>query len=552
MKGNWVWQIARWVAVLGFLAVLQATHLPASAQGPVVLAGTRISVTDVRAFNFDEVARREAASPRVPRAPFVAPRMRVPELTSASAAPRLGVQLPAMQPRDVSPAMDKNFLGLDDSNLTIPPDTMGAVGVDQVVTMLNDRVRIHDKDGNILSTLWLDTFWGITNMFDPRIQFDALSYRWIAAAVRNAGTTASQVCLAASATSDPLGSWYRACFTADGSGVLWADFPQLGYNKDWLVITVNMFPIGAGSQRGQVYVFDKASVYAGLFNGWVWSLASIPLGMTPAVTLDPTFATENLIQHYSSASGLIRKHWVNGPTNAPVLNLNTTTFVSSVLGAWNPPGGEVLPQAGGTRLIDIIDARMQNAIVRTVDGATSLWCVQNIELVNGSDRRYVAQWWQLDADPTNLVVYQQGRVQDPTASQTNGGYHYAYPSLAVNKSGDVLIGASRFSSGAFASAVYAFRYASDPANTTRDPVVLKAGDGYYFKTFGVGENRWGDFSHTVVDPLGDVNFWTVQEYAATPVGTGDGSGRWGTWWGFIRLSTTTPSVNYFPDIGVNQ
>jgi len=39
------------------------------------------------------------------------------------------------------------------------------------------------------------------------------------------------------------------------------------------------------------------------------------------------------------------------------------------------------------------------------------------------------------------------------------------------------------------------------------------------------------------DPTNHIDFWTIQEYAATPVGTGqsDGNGRWGTWWGRIPM-----------------
>jgi uncharacterized protein (TIGR03437 family) len=44
-------------------------------------------------------------------------------------------------------------------------------------------------------------------------------------------------------------------------------------------------------------------------------------------------------------------------------------------------------------------------------------------------------------------------------------------------------------------------------------------------------NRWGDFSAAVVDPLDDTGFWTIQEYAASPLVIGIlGIDRWGTWW----------------------
>lgn len=116
---------------------------------------------------------------------------------------------------------------------------------------------------------------------------------------------------------------------------------------------------------------------------------------------------------------------------------------------------------------------------------------------------------------------------------------YAYPSIAVNAHNDALIGYSRFSSTQFASADYAFREHSDALNTMRANRLLKSGEATYFKTFGATRNRWGDFSATVVDPLNDVDMWTIQEYAATPSEVFDPTvglvkqDRWGTWWGRI-------------------
>jgi hypothetical protein len=55
--------------------------------------------------------------------------------------------------------------------------------------------------------------------------------------------------------------------------------------------------------------------------------------------------------------------------------------------------------------------------------------------------------------------------------------------------------------------------------------LLKAGEAWYYKDFGTGSNRWGDYSATCVDPTDDATLWTIQEYAKTP------SSTWGTWWG---------------------
>src|SRR5258706_6170424 len=122
---------------------------------------------------------------------------------------------------------------------------------------------------------------------------------------------------------------------------------------------------------------------------------------------------------------------------------------------------------------------MRNVVVRTVGGTMSVWCSQRIGLPTGTATHAAVQWWQLDGNAASSTVTQQGRVEDPTATQSNGGSHYVYPGLAVNANGDVLLGFSRFTSSTFASAAYAYRFAGDPPGTMRDVAVLKAGLGIY-------------------------------------------------------------------------
>jgi hypothetical protein len=120
--------------------------------------------------------------------------------------------------------------------------------------------------------------------------------------------------------------------------------------------------------------------------------------------------------------------------------------------------------------------------------------------------------------------------------------------VSVNAAGDALIGFTQASTTTFYAAAYAFRPAGAAAGTTDDPRVYQAGLGSYVKTFGSGRNRWGDYSHVVVDPVNDTDFWTVQEYAAAPVGLGDGSGRFATRWAKV----VPPAVAGPPDLRISS
>ena len=67
------------------------------------------------------------------------------------------------------------------------------------------------------------------------------------------------------------------------------------------------------------------------------------------------------------------------------------------------------------------------------------------------------------------------------------------------------------SAAEFVGGYYTARRFADPAGTMQQVSVLKAGLQPYFKTLGGTENRWGDYSATVVDPDGNLRFWTVHE-----------------------------------------
>jgi hypothetical protein len=150
-----------------------------------------------------------------------------------------------------------------------------------------------------------------------------------------------------------------------------------------------------------------------------------------------------------------------------------------------------------------------------------------------------------------------GRVDDPTATATNGGKWYAYASLSVNQRNDVLLGFSQFASNQHPSAGYTFRFGVDAAGTMQDPVIYKAGEDYYHKTFSGTRNRFGDYSRTQVDPTNDFDLWTLEEYAMLRTGTDDGntgsnSSKWSTWWAKLSLQPTFAKIKAFSATGFSD
>jgi uncharacterized protein (TIGR03437 family) len=140
------------------------------------------------------------------------------------------------------------------------------------------------------------------------------------------------------------------------------------------------------------------------------------------------------------------------------------------------------------------------------------------------------QWFQVD--PSVKRILQRGRIDD-----SSGTYFYAYPSIAVNKNSDVLVGYNRFSSQDYPGAEFSFRVASDPPSTLQPDVLFQAGQtSYVAQGFTTKSNRWGDFSRAWTDPVDDLTFWTIQEYSVTPAR--GATGQFATWWAEV----TAPSV----------
>lgn len=413
------------------------------------------------------------------------------------------------------------FPALGDNGTIIPPDIGAAAGPNHLMIALNSQVRIQDKAGAILSTVTLNNFFsslaGITSVFDPKVLYDRVAQRWIITAPANAASANSSLCLGISATSDPTGTWNLYSFDADAANTKWFDYPSIGFNGNWIVVTGNIFTVSSNSFVGaMILMFDKAATYSGTANPTITTVTGMGGTIVPAVSPDNSTGPLNLISNWngnSGGSGFLRLFTITGTPAAPFFA--ATAIFPAVTSTWaTVASSNFAPQNTVANLIAAGDARIQNAVFR----GGSLWCTQTAFVPAASPIHSVIQWWQID--PITGNVQQFGRVDDGAA------IFYAFPSIGVNAYKDVLLGYSSFSLTQFASCNTSFRSHTDALNTMQPSIQYKAGVAKYFKTFGGTTNRWGDYSSTFVDP-DDFSFWTAQEYAALPTG---GSDRWGTEW----------------------
>ena len=556
-----------------------ATAAPQAAPRPQPVTASRVRPASVTNVNLKQLAAQQAKAARSAlRPPPASYRAVHPPLTIDDSARGGARPVPndatthAPAPPDdpgaplaPSPGPSTTYNAQEDAakvgtgTFTIPPDTMGAVGLDKVFTNTNSNYRVHDKaTGAPLSTVSIDTFWAATGgagFFDPRVVYDPYNQRWILVIDSNAQTANSSIVIAVSQTSDPQGAYHMYRFVvgcAGGSancesGGEWADFPMLGFNKNWIAVSMNMFDVATSSihNNDKVLALDYPQARAGAANAYLFTGDAIGFCNHPVETYDAGEATLYFAQHISSAQAVYRISTLTGdPPAQPALDFGEEKVRPG--GGWRQPGGDILPQTcvgavgvncpTSVRGIDVGDAQVRsNAVFRN----GGIYYAQTVGIDITADSvidHTAAQWTRLD---TSGNFVDGGRIEDATATPTNGGRWYAYPSIAVNKHNDVLIGFSEFESDDFADAGYAVRLGTDAAGTTRDPVVYKEGEDYYSKDFGGGRNRFGDYSATRLDPSNDRDIWTVQEYAGTRTAPNNlsttNNSRWGTWWAKVAL-----------------
>ena len=394
-------------------------------------------------------------------------------------------EAPPSSATGVSPGPTQTFKGSESLVAVIPPDTDGAVGTTHIVTASNDRFRIHDRNGAILSTVTTNSFWsgvvlegGATpSITDPRIQYDRFNQRWIFSLVANPQALSSATLIAVSATNDPTGTWFRYGIdcdpTATAGGGKWADFPSMGFNKNWIVIQNNLFgygSLGTGYQGPQILVIDKAAIYAGpgsitpvatffeaTGTGCVGPVFETQLGcgftMAPAVSEDNTSTTVYMAEDWDSTAAQLRLSKITGAVGSPVLTVGTQIPQSPNSWRFNATrigttGGYVPQRDTSTYTVNTTARMMANDSrlgTAPVFRNGSLWCAHHVMLptvptpagtqvggggTNPADNHTAIQWWQIDPtiealpDPiTGLgtTPLQRARIEDPTADNCHNG-----------------------------------------------------------------------------------------------------------------------------------
>ena len=322
-------------------------------------------------------------------------------------------------------------------NLSIPPDTMGAVGEDQIVELINGSFAVYDKEtGNELERSSLDQFWidaGVTPVgdggsFDPRVLYDSHTDRWFAVAVDN-GRAANNFLVAVSTTDDPTDPWKAFAIDSDADDSHWA---------------ARMFNLNTSDQDSTTFLgLDKSDLIDGIETSTL--VENISLNETgsrpqPIVDLDNALAPHPFLSAITAETQtvLLRRSDENGTfiEDIDVTNQNLPPLFA------RQPGGPNNVDTGGNPL-------RSNIIL--VNG--SIWGVQAVE--NGG--RSALRWFEIDEATNNTI--QEGLITDPDLD-------LSYASIAVNPFEDVVIGFSGSGDNQFISSYAALGNTDGAGNTT--------------------------------------------------------------------------------------
>jgi hypothetical protein len=443
------------------------------------------------------------------------------------------------------------FLGLNRAGGSGVADTMGAVGPNHFVELLNSGIAVYDKSGNLLSQTNMAGFFAVSvsgtnvplvHVSDPRILFDSRSQRWVASAIKP-DTDPVIAILAVSDDENPTNlatGWQKYLLPID-RGYSEPDYDTLGLDANGIYLSVLQIALtNSGNAGHTIIAVKKPEIYNGInlftrievtndltswtiqpsasfdavpTNGYAWFVASdLPDGGTNHQGGSVLFRR---LQWQGTNAAWADTNWVEasnpGATYQDYYELTGTNF-SSI------PSGVTAPQLGSTNGVDLfsIGSRLMMATIHN----GFLWTCQTVGL-SGTNGTYIGdasgtnvdrsaiQWlaFQISSDNTSLTLAANGRVYDPAASNA---WWYYFPSLAVNCPGDMVMGFSGSSPSNYIGAFYTWRLANGAM--LEQPRIVQAGSN------STG-SRWGDYSATTLDPVDDWSFWTVQEYAI---------GRWGT------------------------
>ena len=318
----------------------------------------------------------------------------------------------------------------------------------------------------------------------------------------------------------PLGTWaiFALNATLDGatpsSPRQWGDYPKLGYDKKAIYITSNQFTFPGSFITSKIRRLTKVDLLDGGGVSWTDWVGILDSDGGTAFTVQPCQQPYGKLKgrmwfintRFGSDNKIETRFHKGGTLRAPKA---VTVATYSI-----PPDAK---QKGDVRLINTNDNRCLNAF--WVNGKIyGTHCTA--ANFGGGPTESAIQWYILDDGvPKDALA---PPVVDQTGIFGATNKYYYFPSIVPNRKDGLGIAFTRSSPTRFASARRTGRKAVTPANTLLGSRGMRSGNASYFKDYGSGRNRWGDYSGSSMDMRSRRHVWLAAEYAVS-------FNTWDTW-----------------------
>ena len=425
-----------------------------------------------------------------------------------------------------------------------PPDTVGDVGPNHYVQMINSTFQIWDKQGTSLAgptainSLWTsnavnDNGCDTQNAGDPIVLYDQTVDRWMLAQFTTPRTAPFDMCIAYSQTPDPTGAFYTYAFRLGASH----DYMKFGVWPDGLYMSTF-----EGSTLG-AYVFDRAAMVSGspaTFQYFGSGTGALGAGVaaTGRVRMFPSdFDGTNPPPAGEPNHFLLSRDADNGQGGAAdalsmydfhvdwLTPANSTFGLAETLptapfdinvGCTDADGDgaprDCIAQPGTTQKIDALPGRLMHRVQYRNFGDHEAMVVVQASVDADGANRVGSRWYELRSTGGGWSIYQQGTYAPGTENRWMG-------SVAMDGRGDIALGYSIVdaANNLFPSISYTGRLAGAPLGAMPEQE-----QRLFTGTSSQGFDRWGDYSSMNVDPVDDCTFWYTQQHSgntATRIGS---------------------------------
>lgn len=435
--------------------------------------------------------------------------------------------------QSVSPIVDIN--GASSPQGYVPLDPNGMIGSNYYVQTINSVYSVYDKTGKtILAATDLASLFGsfTCDDGDPVTVYDKFADRWIITEFQENGTCGSNdaidtLMMAVSQTNDPTGKYYLYYFCPDNTD--YTDYPKYSIWADGYYQTCNC-------QNDKVTVYERNKMLVGdptagfivvPFNDNPWNVGGqggffCPMTMYADGQLPP-YGSPNYLMYFND------DNWGTGFTDELVIDSISIDWTSKTgsLGQYQTlptapfdsyfSGGteKDIDQPGKTNSFDALDGFVSYRIpyLRWGSYNAAVLCYPvNVSTtptspsVSGGTELAGVRWYEIRQDTTT----KQWSIYQQSTYAPNDGVNRWNPSIAMDQNGSIGL---CYSVSDKTSTYPGTRFTGRAACDTLGKMTVTEGVGATGSKTVSTFNRWGDYSHTSVDPIDGITFWHTNLYS---------------------------------------